>query len=318
MSLQPTPVPPVPDATACVARAAFPKGTLLVRMRDALGAFYDDDFFAPLFPVRGRPAEAPWRLALVSVMQFAKGLSACDDDTPHLVVHVVTTGATEPDLDAAWPVHEALEAKGLLPAEHYPDGGYVDADLLVRAPVEYGVEVVGPVRPDVRWQATEGGYDVSQFAVDWDRQRVTSPEGKESQSWGPRVDNQTRPAINVKFSRTDCRLCASRARGTRANGEARHLTLRPESEHEALQRARAAQKTPEWKDHYNRRAGVEGTVSHGVRRCGLRQARYRGLAKTHLQHVLTASAMNVVRAVRWPEREPLGQTRTSPPMALAA
>ncbi len=75
MSLQPTPVPPVPEATGRVARTAFPKGTLFVQMRDALGAFYDDDLFAPLYPERGQPAEAPWRLALVSVMQFAEGLS---------------------------------------------------------------------------------------------------------------------------------------------------------------------------------------------------------------------------------------------------
>jgi transposase len=242
----------------------------------------------------------------------------CDDDSPHLVIHVMTTGATDPDINAAWPVHEALDEKGLLPSEHYLDAGYVDADLLVRAPTQYGVEVIGPVRPDVSWQATEGGYDASQFTVDWGRQRVTCPEGKQSQSWGPRTDNQTRPAINVKFSRTDCRLCASRSRCTRANGEARHLTLRPEGEHEALQTARVAQKTPEWKDRYDRRAGVEGTISQGVRRCDLRHARYRGLAKTHLQHVLTASAMNVVRAVRWLEGEPLAQARVSPLMALAA
>ena len=108
----------------------------------------------------------------------------CDDDAPHLVVHVVTTGATEPDIGAAWPVHEALDEKGLLPGEHYLDAGYVDADLLVQAPTEYGVEVVGSVRPDVSWQATEGGYDVSQSAVDWDRRRVTCPEGMESLSGG--------------------------------------------------------------------------------------------------------------------------------------
>ncbi len=59
-------------------------------------------------------------------------------------------------------------------------------------------------------------------------------------------------------------------------------------------------------------------MSQGVRRCDLRHARYRGLAKTRLQHVLTASALNVVRAVRWMEGEPLAQTRTSPLVALAA
>ena len=75
MSLQPEPAGPVPDGTARVARAAFPKGNVYMQMRDVLGVIYDDASFRPLFAVRGRPAESPWRLALVTVMQFAEGLS---------------------------------------------------------------------------------------------------------------------------------------------------------------------------------------------------------------------------------------------------
>jgi transposase len=75
MSLRPQPAPPVPDQTARVARAAFPKGTVHSRLRDELGPIYDDAAFAPLFPARGQPAWSPWRLALVLVMQFVEGLS---------------------------------------------------------------------------------------------------------------------------------------------------------------------------------------------------------------------------------------------------
>jgi transposase-like protein DUF772 len=75
MSIHPQPIGRVPEDTARVARAAFPKGTTYIRMRDVLGAIYDDEDFAQLFEVRGRPAIAPWRLALVTVMQFAEGLS---------------------------------------------------------------------------------------------------------------------------------------------------------------------------------------------------------------------------------------------------
>jgi transposase len=74
MSLKPTPIGPVPELTAYVARAAFPDGNAYLAVRDALGTFYDDERFAGLFPDRGRPAEAPWRLALVTVLQFAEGL----------------------------------------------------------------------------------------------------------------------------------------------------------------------------------------------------------------------------------------------------
>ena len=62
---------------------------------------------------------------------------------------------------------------------------------------------------------------------------------------------------------------------------------------------------------YAHRAGIEGTVSQGIRISGLRYSRYIGLAKTHLQHVLTAAAMNLVRVVCWLEEKPLAQTRTS-------
>src|ERR1700738_4540659 len=75
MSLRPDPIGPVPEETARVAQAAFSRGTAWMRLRDVLGPIYEDAMFAPLFSQRGRPAEAPWRLALVSVMQFAEQLS---------------------------------------------------------------------------------------------------------------------------------------------------------------------------------------------------------------------------------------------------
>jgi transposase len=75
MSLQPKEIAPVPEETVRVARAAFPKGNAWLSLRDELGTIYSDEMFAGLYPSRGQPAEAPWRLALVLVMQFADGLS---------------------------------------------------------------------------------------------------------------------------------------------------------------------------------------------------------------------------------------------------
>ena len=75
MSVRPEAIGPVPDETARVARAAFPKGTLCLRLADTLGPIYQDAQFAPLFPTRGQPAEAPARLALVTVLQFVEGVS---------------------------------------------------------------------------------------------------------------------------------------------------------------------------------------------------------------------------------------------------
>src|SRR5437016_14675069 len=75
MSLKPQGVNPVPEETIRVAHAAFPKGNALMRLRDLLGPIYTDAQFTALFPHDGQPALSPGRLALVSVLQFAEGLS---------------------------------------------------------------------------------------------------------------------------------------------------------------------------------------------------------------------------------------------------
>ena len=75
MSLPVTPWPEIPAETARVARKAFRKGHPWLQLRDELPALYDDAAFADLYPATGQPAYAPWRLALISVLQFAEGLS---------------------------------------------------------------------------------------------------------------------------------------------------------------------------------------------------------------------------------------------------
>ena len=75
MSVHSQPFTAVPVETARVARAVFPNGNLYMCLRDELGAVYEDQAFAPLFSERGQPAETPWRLALVTIMQYMEGLS---------------------------------------------------------------------------------------------------------------------------------------------------------------------------------------------------------------------------------------------------
>src|SRR5919197_573797 len=76
MTWRPHPLPPVPEATAAVVKAAFPKGNLYVDLRTEFGTLYDDTLFADLYSRRGCPvAIAPWRLALVTVMQYIEGLT---------------------------------------------------------------------------------------------------------------------------------------------------------------------------------------------------------------------------------------------------
>jgi transposase len=406
VSLQPGPVPPVPVETARVAHAAFPKGSVAMRMRDELGAIDDDEAFASLFPTRGQPGEAPWRLALVTIFQFAEDLSdrqaaeavrgridwmyalsleltdpgfdasvlcefrtrlveggeeelldallarfrergllkargrqrtdathvlgairalnrlelvsetmrhalevvaavapawlrdhaaaawvarygrraeegrlptkkeerqelaatigadgtalltavyardapawlrevpavetlrrewvqnffqddsgshwrsdddippssrfiscpydhdahlgkkgstcwvgykvalteTCEDDTPNLITHVETVAAPTSDGEMTPRVHADLQAKDLLTTVHLVDTGFLDAELIATSRLNYGVDLLGPTRPDLKWQAKERtGFEAQRFAIEWERERAPARRGR--------------------------------------------------------------------------------------------------------------------------------------------
>ena len=85
----------------------------------------------------------------------------------------------------------------------------------------------------------------------------------------------------------------------RAKRLGRELTFRPREAHELLREGRVRQATVEWKELYAKRAGIEGTVSQSVRSLGLRVTRYRGMGKTRLRAVATATGLNVARVPRF-------------------
>jgi transposase len=539
MSLRPEPIGPVPEETARIARAVFRRGNVYLELRDELGTLYEDQAFVSLFPTRGQPAEAPWRLALVTVLQFAEGLSdrqaaeavrsridwkyllgleindagfdysilsefrarliagraepvllerllqrvesrgllkrrgrqrtdsthvlaavrtlnrlervgetlraalnalavvapdwlraqaplawydrygqrvenyalpkteaarrdlaasigadgqsllkaidtsdqtwlaevpavqvlrqvwaeqyigdtgelrwrevkempppaqmiaspydpearystkrelewvgykvhlteTCDPDTPHLLTNVETTPATTPDDNMLAIIHASLAARDRLPHEHLVDKGYTDAHVLVDSQRQYGVTIVGPVAEDPSWQAQAGaGFGKADFLIDWEAQTATCPIGKPSLSWLVNPDATKPETVVVRFSRRDCSPCPARSQCTRRQVEPRELVLQPRVEHEALWTARQRQQTEAFKVRYAARAGIESSHAQGVRRCGMRQTRYIGLARTHLQHIATAAAINVIRLGEWWAGTPPGRTRHS-------
>jgi transposase len=545
MSLHPQEIPPVPEETRRVAQAAFPRGNVDMRIRDTLGAIYDDQLFAPLFPAHGQPAESPWRLALTTVMQFAEGLSdrqaadavrsridwkyalsleltdpgfdhtvlsefrtrlvvgqaeqllldtllarlrergllkprgrqrtdsthvlaairvlnrlelvgetvryalnslavvapdwlraqvppewfdrystrienyrlpqtatarealavtigadgrrllqavetatdqpwlreipavqtlrqvwmeqytdppgplrwravkervsaaeliaspynpdarystkrevqwvgykvhlteTCDDGQPHLITQVLTTLATTPDCVMGPTLHHDLAQRDLLPSTHLLDSGYVDAELLVTAQTAHQIDVVGPTFGSYSRQRLEGqGYDLSAFVLDWEAKQARCPQGQTSVKWTPGRDVSGDPVVRIRFDTATCRACPARRACTWAKDAPRQLTVRPQAHHEAIQAARQRQETAAFKAQYTRRAGVEGTHAQAIRRCGLRRSRYFGLAKTHLQHMITAVALNIVRLGEWWLGTPPAKTRCSPFAAL--
>lgn len=414
MSLLPQPLGEIPELTARIARAAFPKGSVVMRLRDEFGRLYDDEDFRTLFSTRGRPALPPWRLALVTVLQFMEHLSdrqaaemlraridwkyalslelddpgfhfsvvatlrkvwslhfirqdsrvvwrapktlppvgerlqspydpemhystkrnlewsgykvhfteSCDQDTVHLITHVHTTPAMAYDGSSTAVIHQKLADKGLAPAEHYVDSAYVDAELLVTSQRDHGIQLMGPIRQSSSWQTRMGqGYDLPHFQVDWEREQVTCPQGKTSVSWQQtkRRDAQGEPPrIAVRFGRADCGPCVARSLCTPAKEARRAVYLHLRDEYEALRAARMRMHDPVWKVQYQVRAGIEGTLSQGVRAFGVRRSRYVGLAKTGLHEVLAATGINALRVADWLRSKPRAKTRVSPFVALGA
>jgi len=499
--LRPQPISPIPADTARVARAAFHTGNPWLRLRDDLGLFYTDERFAPLFPTQGQPAEAPWRLALVLVFQFAEnltdrqaadavrgridvkyllGLELADDGFDHTVLsefrsRIVAGGAEHLLLDAllehcvarqllkprgrqrtdathvltaartlyrvecvgeavcyalntlaviapswlqvhvpaewvdryghrldsarlpsgkesrrAWVCQVGADGYRLLEAIYAPDAPPVlrtveAVEVLRRIWVQQftrGEGRVGwreetdlppaaqrinsPYDPDARYgtkgdrtwigykahltetcdeerphlvtqvettRATGTDYDALPHVQDELERRDLLPAEQFADAGYVAAENlvmsqrrgidlvgpvpaDSQPMIRVRFDHQACTTCPSRPLCTRSKRHPRQLLLRPQERRDALHAARERQKTDEFKEKYAARAGIEGTISQGVRTCALRRARYRGQARVHLQHVLTAVALNVVRLANWFTGCPRIRTKPTPFVAL--
>lgn len=242
----------------------------------------------------------------------------CSDGLPYVITHVMTTTANVVDFDVTLDIHDALEEKGLLPDEHLVDSGYVKASHLL-AGQEKDIELIGPMRAPANWQSrTEGAFTLAQFSIDWDKQEVTCPNGKTNSVWQETKDAHDNDVIRIRFRHKDCIRCVDRSRCMRSKQGGRATLLKPREEYEALKALRAQQLTDDWQKRYNKRAGIEGTISQKVRSQGLRRSRYKGLGKTSLQHAATASATNLQRLHDfWNGVQP-EQTRTSQFLRLAA
>jgi transposase len=236
----------------------------------------------------------------------------CDPETPHVITNVETTPATTPDDHMLTVVHQSLAKSELLPSEHLVDMGYTGCRMLVDSQQHHGVVIVGPVVGDTSWQARSAeGFSKADFHVDWEQQLVTCPEGKHSLSWLPSTYPKSGMQFEARFARKDCAACPKRSLCTRSKVEPRIITLQAREAFEALTSARRTQATEEFRKSYAARAGIEGTHAQAIRRCGLRRCRYVGLAKAHLQHVIIAVAINLVRVAEWYNDTQSANTRIS-------
>lgn len=232
---------------------------------------------------------------------------------PNIITNVATTDATVPDTRMTDPIHQSLARRGLLPSEHFVDSGYPSAELVVTSTRTWGLSLVSPLLADQSPQARAGaGYGRVAFTIDFAGQSATCPQGQVSTWWSPARQRGTE-VIVIKFSAATCGPCPVRDQCTRSAGKraGRQLTVPPAEVHAAQQAARTAETTKDWQARYAVRAGVEGTIRQGVARTGIRRARYRGLAKTRLEHAFAATALNLIRLDAWWNGRPLDRSRTS-------
>jgi Transposase DDE domain len=224
----------------------------------------------------------------------------CEPAPPHVLVNGETTPATTPAEHMVAPIHASLKPRGLLPAEHWVAKGSPDSQVFVDRPRRSGVTLRGPVADEPRWQARAGpGFEKAHVLVDGDREVVTCPMGKPSLSRLPHPSPQHGRTWAARLARKACTPCRHRAQGTRSKKEPRIVGRQAREPYEALHAARPHQTTAACAQQDAPRAGLEGPHEPGRRRCGLRQARAMGLAKTHVPPIATAAALTLIRRGEW-------------------
>jgi transposase len=254
---------------------------------------------------------------IISWKGFAAHLTeTCAADSVNVITDVATTSATTNDAQALTAIHARLACRGLLPAEHLVDGGYTSLVHLERASREHQVTVSGPLpgNPTGQHRRNEG-YDRDDFLIDFERREVTCPQGQVSQGWHgpyPTSSPTAAPLIVARFTKGQCQPCPAHTRCTTSKDGARNVGFPPRELRDLQLRVRAEQQTPEWKARYAVRSGIEGTVNefahgHAMRRC-------RGEPKAHVQHILTAIAVNIERLSARSATEETSPTR--PPTAF--
>lgn len=237
------------------------------------------------FAMRG---DTRWAGYLIHVTE------TCDQDTVNLVTDVATTVSAVKDHEALALIHARLARRGLLPAGHLAGGGYLTPGHL-HAAAGQQITMTGPLGHDSSWQARRNtGFALADFAIDSGKRQVTCPAGKTSGNWPGTEPAGRSPIVIVKSGKRLCDPCPSRASCTRSR-EGRTAGFPPRHLHELQRRNHEQQAGPDWLRAYGVRSGVEGTVAEFAVGHRARHCRYRGHAKTHTQHVLTAVAINIER-----------------------
>jgi hypothetical protein len=182
---------------------------------------------------------------------------------------------------------------------------------------KFSTTLLGPLRLDNSAQArTRSGLDRAAFTIDWDNHRVTCPQGVANTIWSTCTE-RGRESIVVRFPAPTCQRCPVRAQCTSSTRTTppTHAPAPRDPRHRGA--GPRCTTTEQWKQRYAIRAGVESTI-HQATTTGIRRSRYLGQPKTHLAHVFTATAINLIRLDAWWTGTQPGRTRTSHLATLGA
>ena len=213
-------------------------------------------------------------------------VETADKGRTNFITEVLVTHPRVDDSTMIEPIVERVRSGPIKGATLLADGGYSSAGNTKVAAAE-GIDLVSPPRPDT----SKVKVHASEFEFDFERQVARCPEGHTSNYW--KLDERV---IIIRFAGATCRSCPRWGECT-TKKYGRSLSISKDYEQLVLDRARA--KTAAFAKLYKARCGVEGTFSELVHRCGLRRSRYRGAAKRELHAVLCATALNVVRMLRY-------------------
>jgi hypothetical protein len=221
----------------------------------------------------------------------------CETDAPRIVTDVQTTQATESDASQVASIQQALAERDLLPESQTTDSAFVNGKTMSES-AGRGVTLLGPVQEDTSPQGRANeGVSLEDFTIDRAEKVATCPEGKTSSGWCER-EEKGEGVVLVTFRLATCEGCpryASCVKGRSGRGR----TLKIRAYHEWVKERRAEQRTPEFQAAYASRSGIEATLSEQVRVYGLRYARYIGVRRVRLQHLMIGAATNLKRAARW-------------------
>jgi hypothetical protein len=230
-------------------------------------------------------------------VQVAESYSTSEDiNTLNLITNVIVEPAHKSDANALIPLIEATTELGLKPKEVTVDTIYGSDENCQKAKA-LGIEVISPVMGKLG----EGSVPLTEFTMNSENEITSCPEGCVPLSTRSKDDNHT-----ALFSKKTCRSC-SRRKGCPTMPGKKGNYLRYDDKAIRLAQRRAQEDTPEFRDRYRFRAGVEGTMSQLDRLTGFKNLRVRGLSAVSFAAFLKAAGINIIRAAAFRNREKEGE-----------